>query len=168
MRLWNREGGHDTLHRILAAAPAAPAGGFAAGKAAGILKQRAVFGNSAGGFPLYADRRRGAAVFFHHDYSTPGPGVAPDAPEKTGFARFFEIVQLECMSLLKLNLLFLLSALPVVTIPPALFAMNQVVRRMVLDQPVDCFYHYRQAFRRYWRVSYPAFLTVAAALVLSG
>ena len=168
MRLWNREGGHDTLHRILAAAPAAPAGGFAAGKAAGILKQRAVFGNSAGGFPLYADRRRGAAVFFHHDYSTPGPGVAPDAPEKTGFARFFEIVQLECMSLLKLNLLFLLSALPVVTIPPALFAMNQVVRRMVLDQPVDCFYHYRQAFRRYWRVSYPAFLAVASALVVSG
>ena len=107
MRLWNREGGHDTLHRILAAAPAAPAGGFAAGKAAGIWSKGWFLGIQRGSFPLYADRRRGAAVFFHHDYSTPGPGVAPDAPEKTGFARFFEIVQLECMSLLKLNLAIL-------------------------------------------------------------
>ena len=107
-------------------------------------------------------------MFFRRDYSAPGPGIAPDAPEKTGFARFFEIVQLECMSLLKLNLLFLLSCLPVVTLPPALFAMNQVVRRMVLDLPVDCFYHYRRAFRRYWRVSYPAFLAVALPLTAAG
>ena len=107
-------------------------------------------------------------MFFRSDYSTPGPGISPDAPEKTGFARFFEIVQLECMSLLKLNLLFLLGCLPVVTIPPALFAMNQVVRRMVLDQPVDCLYRYRRAFRRYWRVSYPAFFAVALPLVVSG
>ena len=100
-------------------------------------------------------------MFFRRDYDTPGPGVSPEEPEKTGPARFFEIVQLECVSLLKLNLLFLLSCLPVVTIPPAIFAMHTVVRRMVLDEPVDCFYHYRTAFKKHWRVSYGAFLTAA-------
>lgn len=109
-----------------------------------------------------------ADVFFRHDYSTPGPGIAPDAPEKTGATRFFEIVQLECVSLLKLNLLFFLSSLPLITLPPALFAMNEVVRRMVLDQPVDCFYHYKRAFRNRWRVSYPAFFLVALPLLLAG
>lgn len=108
------------------------------------------------------------AVFFRKDYSTPGPGLDPNAPEKTGLARFFQILQLECATLFKLNLLFLACCIPVVTIPPALFAMNHVVRKMVLDEPVECFYHYRTAFRQYWKRSYGAFLLVALPLVLSG
>ena len=104
---------------------------------------------------------------FRKDYSVPGPGIEPDAPEKTGLARFFEILQLECGDLLKLNLLFLLSCLPVITLPPALFAMNQVVRKMVLDEPVDCFYHYRTAFRTYWRQGYAAFAAGILPLILS-
>lgn len=107
-------------------------------------------------------------MFFKKDYSTPGPGISPDEPEKNGLARLLEILQLECVTLLKLNLLFLVSCLPVLTIPPALFAMNQVIRRMVLDQPVDCFYHYRTAFRRFWRVSYGAFLLTLLPLVSAG
>ena len=68
-------------------------------------------------------------MFFNKDYATPGPGVDPDAPEKTGAARLGEILSLECVSLLKLNLLFLLSCVPVVTVPPAIFAMVHVVDR---------------------------------------
>ena len=67
-------------------------------------------------------------MFFRHDYSTPGPGIEKDAPEKTGVSRFVEILQLECVTLFQLNLLFLLTCLPVVTIPLALYAMNQVGR----------------------------------------
>lgn len=107
-------------------------------------------------------------MFFRKDYATPGPGIDPDAPEKTGAARFFEIVQLECVTLLKLNLLFLASCIPVVTLPPALFAMQQVVRKMVLDQPVSCFYDYRTAFRNGWKQAYGAFFLTALPLVLSG
>ena len=107
-------------------------------------------------------------MFFRKDYAAPGPGIRPDEPEKTGMARFVQILELECVTLVKLNLLFLVSCLPVVTIPPALFAMNQVVRRMVLDQPVDCFYHYRKAFRKYWKQGYAAFLLTAVPLVFSG
>lgn len=107
-------------------------------------------------------------MFFRTDYSTPGPGISPDEPEKTGFARFLEIIQLECVTLVKLNLLFLLSCLPLVTIPPAIFAMNQVVRKMVLDQPVDCFYHYRMAFKQFWKQAYGAFFLTALPLGFAG
>ena len=107
-------------------------------------------------------------LFFRKDYSTPGPGVDPDAPEKTGAARFVQIIQLECGDLFKLNLLFVLSCIPLVTIPLAVFALNQVVRLMVLDQPVDCFYHYRRAFLDHWHRAYPAFLLVALPLVGAG
>ena len=95
-------------------------------------------------------------LFFQKDYARPGPGIDPDAPEKTGAARFFEIVQLECVTLLKLNLLFLASCIPVVTVPLALFAMQHVVRKMVLDQPVSCFYDYRTAFCKDWKRAYGA------------
>lgn len=106
-------------------------------------------------------------MFFHHDYETPGPGIRKDAPEKTGVARFFEIVALECVTLFQLNLLFLLGCLPVVTIPLSFYALDQVIRRMVLDRPVLCFYHFRTAFCR-WRPAFAAFLLTALPLACSG
>lgn len=107
-------------------------------------------------------------MFFRKDYAAPGPGVDPNAPEKTGMARFVEILSLESVTLFQLNLLFLASCVPVVTIPPAIFAMNCVVRSMVLDQPVDLFYHYWTAFRTFWRRGYGAFFITAVPLVLGG
>lgn len=106
-------------------------------------------------------------MFFRKDYATPGPGIDPNAPEKTGTARFVEVLSLECPTLFKLNLIFLASCIPVITIPPAVYAMHCVVRRMVLDQTVDCFYHYRTAFRRHWRRGYAAFFLTALPLTVS-
>lgn len=105
-------------------------------------------------------------MFFHREHRVPARDGAP--PEKTGPGRFFEILQAECGSLVKVNLLFLLSSLPLVTIPPALWAMNQVVRAMVQDQPVRAFADYRQAFCQRPGRSYAAFLLLAAPLVLGG
>lgn len=105
-------------------------------------------------------------MFFRRDYSTPGPGISKDEPEKTGPARLLQIVQLEAGSILLLNLLFLACCIPVVTIPPALFAMNQVIRKMMLDRPVLCFYDFRTAFRTGWRQAYAAFFLTALPLGL--
>lgn len=107
-------------------------------------------------------------VFFRKDYSKPGPGIDPNAPEKKGILRFFEILQLECMTLVKLNLIFIISCIPVITIPPAIFAMNQVIRKMMLDQPVLCFYDFRTAFKNYLKRAYIAFFLVASMLIISG
>ena len=90
-------------------------------------------------------RREGIRLLFQKDYNTPGPGIRPDEPEKTGPARLLQILQLEAGAIFLLNLLFLVSCIPVVTIPPAIFAMNQVIRKMMLDQPVLCLYDYRAA-----------------------
>ena len=107
-------------------------------------------------------------MFFRKDYAAPGPGVDPDEPEKTGAARLAQILSLECVTLVKLNLLFLASCVPLVTIPAAVFAMNQVVRMMVLDQPVTLLYHYKTAFKKDWARGTAAFFTVAAPLAFSG
>lgn len=107
-------------------------------------------------------------MFFRKDYAAPGPGVDPGEPEKTGVARLAQILSIECVTLVKLNLLFLVSCIPLVTIPAAVFAMNHVARMMVLDQPVTCFYHYKTAFKTGWKRGYAAFFAVAAPLVLSG
>jgi uncharacterized membrane protein YesL len=107
-------------------------------------------------------------LLFRKDYATPGPGIDPDEPEKTGAARLLQIFQIECGTLLKLNLLFLVSCIPVVTIPPALYAMNQVVRRMVLDETVDCVYHYKTAWKENWKRAYATFLLTVLMLAISG
>ena len=106
-------------------------------------------------------------MFFRKDYAAPGPGIDPNAPEKTGFARFLEILQIECATLVKLNLLFLATCLPVATIPPAIFAMHMVVRKMVLDQPVDCFHDYCTAFKKYWKLAYGAFFVFFVTMLAS-
>lgn len=107
-------------------------------------------------------------MFFRKNYAAPGPGVSPDEPEKTGLARLAQIISIECVTLVKLNLLFLVTCLPVLTIPAAIFAMDHVVRMMILDQPVTCFYHYKTALRRYWKRGYAAFFLTAAPLAVSG
>ena len=110
----------------------------------------------------------GVRLFFRKDYQVPGPGIRPDEPEKTGPARLFQIIQLEIGSIFLLNLLFLVSCIPVVTIPPAIFAMNQVIRKMMLDQPVLCFCDYKTAFRKFWRQAYAAFCLTAVPLAAAG
>lgn len=88
-------------------------------------------------------------------------------PQKTGPARFVEILSTECASLFKLNLLFVASCIPVVTIPPAIFAMTHVVRRIVRDEPAQCLAQYRAALRTHWKRGYGAFLLTVLPLCAS-
>lgn len=110
-------------------------------------------------------------MFFQSDYNDlmpPEPECGETVPKKTGPARFLELAGKQCAGLLVVNVLFLLGCIPVVTIPLSLFAMNRVIRRMVLDQPVRCFRDYWDSFRRDWRQAYPACLLTAPLLGLAG
>ena len=82
---------------------------------------------------------------FHDD-----PGVREEAPKASGPRFFFRIIAQEAAALLKLNLLFLLFCLPAVTIPPALLALFQVVRRMPAERTVRCWSQFWDAFRHRW------------------
>ena len=108
-------------------------------------------------------------MFFNSDYKDLMPPYPEDdTPPKSGFPCFFDLLGRNCGALLKANLLFLLGCIPVVTIPLSLFALNRVLRRIVLDQPFKCLQIYIETFRRYWKQSYLAFLLTAFPLICAG
>ncbi len=104
-------------------------------------------------------------MFFQEDFNAPEERELPAA---AGPRLFFRILGQEAAPLLLLNLIFLLSCLPVATIPPALLALHQVVRRMVADQPVHSWEHYWEAFRLGWKRAYGAFALTALPLAAAG
>lgn len=104
-------------------------------------------------------------MFFQEDFNAP---EERELPKATGPRLFFRILGQEAASLLLLNLIFLLSCLPVVTVPPALLALHQVVRRMLTDKPVRSWEQYWEAFRKGWKRAYGAFALTALPLAAAG
>lgn len=104
-------------------------------------------------------------MFFQEDFNAP---EEQELPKATGPRLFFRILGQETASLLLLNIIFLLSCLPAVTIPPALLAMHQVVRRMLEDKPVRSWEQYWEAFRLGWKRAYGAFALTALPLAAAG
>lgn len=67
--------------------------------------------------------------------------------DKRGLKRFFLVFFREFSGLVGLNLVFLLSCLPVVTLGPALSAFGWVLGQMADDQPVEPVREYCALFR---------------------
>lgn len=106
-------------------------------------------------------------MFLNSDYNdlmTPDP----ETGEESGLSRFLSILVRQCGALLKVNLLFLLGCVPVVTIPLSLFIMNRAVLRMVQDQKVNCFQLCRDTVKQSWKQSYLAFFVTALPLGFAG
>jgi len=55
-----------------------------------------------------------AGIFGFFDYSKPGPGVPKDAPPKSPFIVFFEILQRKFWNFVKINLMFMVFNLPAI------------------------------------------------------
>lgn len=81
-------------------------------------------------------------------------GKAKNAPQeepKTAFARFVLLLWREGFTLVKLNLLFLLSCLPILTTGPALGALAAIAGKLVRDEPILLWQDYWAAFRKtFW------------------
>ena len=103
-------------------------------------------------------------MLFHRPFDPP-----EDAgfPEKTGAARFGEILEDHYAAVLLINALFVLCCLPVVTLPPALFALYRIARLMALGRTVRSG-DYLRAFRRDWKRGYLAFALTALPQALAG
>jgi len=76
------------------------------------------------------------------------PDIPKDAPKKKGFVRFMETLWREFFELLKLNLLFLLTCIPIVTIPASMTALSRITVTMARDQNHFLWPDYWLAFRR--------------------
>jgi uncharacterized membrane protein YesL len=89
---------------------------------------------------------------FDRLYAPDRPELRKDAPKRTGLALFAEIVAREWWELLKLNLLFAVVSLAVVTIPAALAGATRVVLAMIEDRNTylgrDFFETFRVDFTR--------------------
>jgi len=92
----------------------------------------------------------------------PGPGIEKTAPPAKGIRLFIQILFREFFSLIKVNCLFLLFSIPVVTIPAAYCAMNRISANMVQDQPYFL-------WNDFWGAFSSGFCkATAAGLILSG
>lgn len=100
-------------------------------------------------------------MFFQWKDSNQDFGQETERPEKTGLDRFWELVKGDLAALLIVNLLFLLTCIPIITIPPALLALHMVMRKIILGDAVSCVQDYFAAFRTGWKRAYGAFFLTA-------
>lgn len=78
-----------------------------------------------------------------------------NAPPRTGAALFVEILAREWWELFKLNLLMVLFALPVVTIPAMLAATTRITTTMIRDENHYLWRDFWESFRQeFWRASF--------------
>lgn len=113
----------------------------------------------------------GRTMFFKSDYNDllpPEPESDELSVQKRGLPLLLDLLGRHCGALLKANLLFLLGCVPVLTIPLSFYALNRTVRRMVLDQPVNCLQSYREVFRHEWKRGYAAFLLTVLPMGCAG
>lgn len=101
------------------------------------------------------------------DFNKEGPGIDPDAPKKTGWALFFDILKREFWNIMKLNFLFLLACIPVLTAGAAYAAMCAVFEKIIEDEPVDVVAHFKTAFVVNWKQATVVYLVALAFVTVT-
>lgn len=91
-----------------------------------------------------------AIQWLQNYWTKEGAGIPKDAPKRKGLALFAEILGREWWEIVKLNILFLLTSLFVITIPAAMFAMASVSRAFVEDRNVYLLRDFIDGLKRYW------------------
>lgn len=86
-----------------------------------------------------------------------------NAPPKRGAALFVDILAREWWELFKLNLLMVLFALPIVTIPAMLAATTRITTTMIRDENHYLWRDFQESFRRqFWRATLVGWIFGAA------
>lgn len=106
--------------------------------------------------------------WLYNFYFREGPGISKDAPRPTGWRLLAATFGREWWELLKLNLLFIAVALPIVTLPAAYFAMTAVTVSMLEDRNVYLWRDFWTAFRARWRESTLTGFGLLGAIGLAG
>ena len=91
--------------------------------------------------------------FLKPNFENEGKGVSKDTPEKTGFALFVDTLIREFWNLIKLNLLFLLFSIPIITIPASFAALTNVSMKIARQQHIFVFYDFKESFKKNWKQS---------------
>lgn len=100
------------------------------------------------------------------NFDKPGPGIEKNAPKKKGIALFFDVYLRAFWELLKLNMLYLLFCIPIITIGPATAAMTKVTMLIVRERPFFVFGDFFEAFKSNFKQSFVTGLLLGASSVL--
>ncbi len=85
--------------------------------------------------------------------NTTGPGVPKNAPKKKPFFRFWELFGNKFWDFFKINLIYVLFCIPIVTIGPATAAMTALMRNIYLERPQFLFHDFKKEFKKNFKQS---------------
>lgn len=91
-------------------------------------------------------------LFYNNDVA--GSGVAKHGPKKKPFFRFFEIFGNKFWTFFKINLIYFVFCIPVVTFGPATAAMTALMRNIYLERPQFVFHDFWQQFKKNFKQSF--------------
>jgi len=103
---------------------------------------------------------------FSPNFHREGPGVDKNEPEKKGTSLFLHLLLNKFWDILKLNMIFILYSLPLVTIAPAFGAMTSITMSMVQNKHVFIFSDFHEAFKLNWKQSLACGIISTIMLVL--
>lgn len=100
------------------------------------------------------------------NFEKEGPGINKNDPQKEGFSLFLEILILRFWDIIKLNLIFILYCIPIVTIGPALAAMTSITISMIQRKHIYIFSDFHKAFKSNFKQSFIAGIIYIITIVI--
>lgn len=105
---------------------------------------------------------------FSPNFQREGPGVEKDSPQKKGISLFLELFITRFWDILKLNIIFIIYCIPIVTIGPAIGALTSITMSMIQRKHIYIFSDFHQAFKSNWKQSLICSFIFALILTLLG
>lgn len=91
-------------------------------------------------------------LFYNNNVS--GTGVSKNGPKKKPFFRYWELFANKFWTFFKINLVYFLFCIPIVTFGPATAAMTAMMRNIYLERPQFILYDFWQQFKKNFRQSF--------------
>lgn len=109
-----------------------------------------------------------AGFFGTFNYEKEGPGVDKNAPQKKSFIAFWELFFRKFWKLIEVNLIYLLTCIPVVTIGLGNAGMTFLTRNFSREKPVFVVSDYVDIIRKNWKQALPVgVINTALTLLLA-
>lgn len=90
---------------------------------------------------------------FSPNFQREGPGVKKDEALKEGISLFFQLLITRFWDILKLNIIFIIYCIPLVTIGPAFGALTSINMSMIQRKHIYIFSDFHEAFKANWKQS---------------
>jgi uncharacterized membrane protein YesL len=90
---------------------------------------------------------------FSPNFVREGPGIEKNDPQKKGISLFFQLFIARFWDILKLNILFIIYSIPIITIGPAFGAMTAITMSMVQNKHIFIFSDFHEEFKANWKQS---------------